>query len=102
MFVLRDARAHAIGFAIELALVFFRQMAVMLGHVALFISLQALFAPFQTARFGRRELAALDPIGDPLLLIGLAAIDLVDPRMSGIHLSRSCPGCVAVLGLGRS
>jgi hypothetical protein len=88
VFVFGDARAHAIGFAIELALVLLGEMAVVLGHIAFLISLQAFFTAFQTAGFTRREFPILYAIGDTPLLIGFAVIDLVYAGMSGIDSVR--------------
>ena len=102
VFIFSDARAHVIGFAIELALVLLGEMAVVFGHIAFLIFLQALFTAFQTTGFTRRELPILYAIGDTLLLIGFAVIDLVHARMSGIDSPRSGSGCFAVLSLSRS
>lgn len=102
VFIFGDARAHAIGFAIELALVPLGEVAVVFGHIALLISLQAFFTAFQTTGFPRRELPILYAIPDTPLLVGFAAIDLVHARMSGIDPPRSGSGCVAVLSLSRS
>ena len=102
MFIFGDARAHAIGFAIELALVLLGEVAVVFGHIAFFIFLQAFFTAFQTTGFTRRELPILYAIGDTLLLIGFAVIDLVYAGMSGIDSTRAGSGCFAVLSLSRS
>lgn len=102
VFIFGDARAHTIGFAIELALVLLGEVAVVFGHIAFLVALQALFTAFQTARFGGRELPTLYAIGDTPLLIGFAAIDLVYAGMSGINPSRAGSGCFAVLSLSRS
>ena len=102
VFIFRDSRAHAISFAIELALVLPGEVAVVFGHIAFLISLQASFTAFETAGFTRRELLVLYAIADTPLLIGFAAIDLVYARMSGINPPRSGSGCFAVLGLSRS
>lgn len=89
VFVFRDAGAHMIRFAIELALVFLCEMTIVLGHKSLLVILQAFFATLQPPRLCGRELAILDTVRDSFLLVGFAAIDLVDARMSGIDLSRS-------------
>ena len=49
--ILVDALAHAIGFAIQLALVLLGQVAVVLGHILLLVILQSLFATLQPLRF---------------------------------------------------
>jgi len=89
VFVFRDAGAHMIRFAIELALVFLCEMTIVLGHESLLVILQAFFSTLEPAGFCRRELAIFHSIRDSFLLIGFAAIDLVDARMSRIDLSRS-------------
>lgn len=96
MLVFGDAGAHVIGFTIELALVFFREMAVVLGHISFLVPGQTLFASFQAAGFAGRKLSALDAVCNPLLLIGFATIDLVDARVPRIDLSRT-----RVAGLSR-
>jgi hypothetical protein len=89
VFVFGDAGAHVIGFAIELALVFFSETTVVLGHESLLVILQAFFATLQPTRLCGRELAILDAVRDSFLLVGFAAIDLGDARMSRIDPSRS-------------
>lgn len=102
MFIFGDARAHAIGFAIQLALVLLGEVAVVFGHIAFFIILQAFFTALQTTGFTRREFPILYAIGDTLLLIGFAVIDLVHAGMSGIDSTGAGSGCFAVLSLSRS
>ena len=97
VFVFGDAGAHTTGFAIELALVLLREMTIVLGHESLLVILQAFFTTLQPAGFCRRELAILNAVGDSFLLIGLAAIDLVDAGMSGIDLSGSSARSVSSL-----
>ena len=84
MLVFIDALAHVIGFVIQLALILLRQVAVVFGHVLLFIVLQALFATLEPARFSRSELTALDAVADPILLVLFALVNLVHPRMTRI------------------
>lgn len=102
MFIFSDARAHVIGFAIELALVLLGEMAVIFGHIALLIFLQAFFTAFEATGFARRELPILYAIADTPLLIGFAVIDLVYAGMSGIDSTGAGSGCFAVLSLSRS
>ena len=78
-----------IRFAIELALVFLCEMTIVLGHESLLVILQTFFSTLEPAGFCRRELAIFHAVRDSFLLIGFAAIDLVDARMSGVDLSRS-------------
>jgi len=101
MFVVRDALAHAIGFMVELALVALGEVAVVLRHVSLFVVLQALFAAFEARRLSRLELAVLYAIGNAVLLVRFALIDLIDARMAGIDLSSAGARSVAGLGLSR-
>lgn len=100
MLVSGDAAAHAIGLAIELALILLGEMAVVLGHIFLFVVLQALFASFEVCGLPGRELAALHAIGDAGLLTGFAAVDLIDPWMSGIVLACASAGSFRALSRG--
>ena len=85
---------------IELVLILLGQMAIVLRHVPLFVVLQALFAMFETSGLSGRQLTILDSVGDAILLIRFAAVDLIHARMSRIHLIRARAG--RVLGLSRS
>jgi len=89
-----------VGFLIELALVFLRQVAVVFGHVFLLVILQPLLALFKMRSLSRSQLAILHAIGDAVLLIGLALVDLIDPRMSGIDLIWSGARSVGLLRSG--
>ena len=102
MLIVVDALAHVIGFAVELALVGLGEMAVVLGHVFLFVVLQMLLTFFQVRGLPRGQLTVLNPVGNPVLLASFAAIDLVDPRVSGIDLVCARAGSVAVLRSRRS
>jgi len=103
MLVFVDALAHVVGFFVELVLVLLGQVAVILGHVALFIVLQALLAAFEVGGLTRSEFAVLDPVRDAVLLIGFAAVDLVDTRVPGIDLAGTGSGSIGLgLSKGRS
>ena len=99
MLVVVDALAHVIGFTIELVLVLLGQMAVVLRHVFLFVVLKPLLAALQALGFPRRELTALYPVCNAILLARLTPVDLVDAWMCGINLAG--PGA-SVVGLLRS
>jgi hypothetical protein len=94
-----DSLAHVIRFAVELALVLLGEVAVILGHVSLFIVLQTLLAPLQARGLPRRQPPVLDAVGDAILLVGFTPINLVDSRVAGIDLARAGAGRIAVLGL---
>ena len=100
MLVLVDALAHVVGFFVEMALVLLGQVPIVLGHVALFVVLQALLAAFEAGGLSRSELVIFDAVRDAVLLIGFSAVDLVDTRMSGIDLSGAGCGRI-VLGSAR-
>ena len=100
MFVFVDAVAHTIGFVVELTLVLLGQMAVVLGHVPLFVILQALLTTFQARGLSRSKLAILYAVGDAVLLVGFALINLVDARMAGIDLASTSTGSVVLLRSG--
>lgn len=102
MLIRVDALAHVVGFAIELALVLLREMAVVFGHIALFIILQALFTALQPGSLPGRELAILYAIGNAILLVCFAAVDLIHTRMAGIDLASSGAGSILSSRSGRS
>src|SRR5208337_420155 len=101
MLVLVDFGALTVGFLVELLLVLLGEVAVVLGHISLFVVLQTLLALFQVGSLPRRQLVVLDAVGNAVLLVLFALIDLIDPRMAGINLARAGAGSVAVLGLSR-
>jgi hypothetical protein len=98
--VLVDLVAHVVGFAIQLSLILFGQVAVVLSHVFLFVVLQALLAFLQMSGLSGRELSVLHAVGDPILLVLFALIDLVDARMVGIIHARACTGGVGLCSGG--
>src|ERR1700757_4279820 len=59
VFVFVDALAHIVGLVVELALVFLGEMAVVFGHILLFVTLQPLFAVLQVRRLSGCKLAIL-------------------------------------------
>src|SRR5579862_5640650 len=89
MLVFVDALAHIVLAVVEVFLLSLGQMSVVSGHVPLLRILNLLFAVFQTRSLSGRERAILNAIGDAVLLIGFAAIDLVHARMARIDLSRT-------------
>ena len=99
-----DSVAHVVRFPVELALILLGEVAIVGGHVFLFIVLQALLTTFQTGGLSGLQLPVLHTVGDAVLLIGFTPIHLVDARMAGIDLSRAGSGSVAGLRLssGRS
>lgn len=97
MLVFVDALTHVVGFAIELALVLGGKMTIVLGHVFLFVTLKPLFAAFQPLGFSGRELPALYAVGDPVLLLLFALIDLVHARVTGINIARSRTSSIVLL-----
>ena len=62
-------------------------MAVVFGHVLLFVVLESLFTLFEAGSLSRRQLVVLDAIRDPALLIRLALIDLIHARLAGTDLA---------------
>lgn len=89
MLVFVDALAHVICFLVKLALILLGQVAVILGHVLLLVVLKALLAPLKPSGLSRRQFIVLDAVGDPVLLVLFALINLVDARMTGINLAGS-------------
>src|SRR5579864_6501346 len=89
MLVFVDALAHIVLAVVEIFLLGLGQMTVVSRHVFLLRILNALFAFFQTRSLSGRQLAIFYAIGDAVLLVGFAAIHLVDARMTRIDLSRT-------------
>ena len=89
MLVFVDGLAHAVLALVETLLLSLGQVTVVSRHVSFLLVLNALFALFQMRSLFWRELASLGAIRDALLLIGFAAIDLIDARMTRIDLSRT-------------
>lgn len=95
MFVFRDALADPVLLTIDAALLALGQMTVVLRHVGLFAVLHGGLAVLEIGRLLRVQLAAADAVGDALLLILFAAVDLINARMTGIDDARprSGSGC---------
>ena len=102
MLIFVDALAHVVGFTVELALILFGQVAVVLGHIALFVPLQARFASLEVGGLTRGKLAVLHAVGDAILLAGFAAVDLIDARVAGINFVSAGAGSVVLLSCGGS
>src|SRR5262245_41308953 len=101
--VFRDAAADAILAVIQLGLLRLGQMAIVFRHVTLFLPLNAGFALLQMGSFLGAQRAVVDPVGNALLLVSLAAVYLIHPRMAGIYLPRSgARGCGCGLSSGRA
>ena len=98
MLVLINLLTGFVLFFVELLLLAFGQVTIVSGHVGFFLVVNVLLAVFQMRSLPRRQGTILFTVGDTILLVLLAAIDLVDAGMTGINLSRTCAGCVAVLG----
>ena len=64
-------------------------MSVVLRHIPLFTVLNGSFAPLEVSRLPRIQLTVLDAIRNALLLVFLATIYLIHPRMAGIHNTRT-------------
>ncbi len=101
MLVFVNLLAGFVLFFVELLLLGFGQVTIVSGHVGFFLVVDVLLAIFQMRSLPRGQSTVLFAIGDAILLVLLAAIDLVNARMTGIDLSRACAGCVAVLGMSR-
>ena len=96
-----DPFAHVVGFPIELPLIFLGEMAVPLRHIFLLVLLQALLAALEVGGLARRELCIFHAIGNPLLLVSFALIDLIDSRVSGIDVAGTGARGFAGLRLSR-
>jgi hypothetical protein len=102
VFVFVDFLALTVGLFVELLLILLGQVAVVCRHVLLFVILQALLAFFQIRGLSRRELTILHAVGNAVLLILFALVDLVDPRMVGIIHARAGARSVGLLRSGGS
>src|ERR1700758_694441 len=91
-----------VGFMIERALIFLREMAIILSHIALFVILQTLFPALQMGSLTGREFIVLHAVGDSILLVGFTAVDLIHARIAGLDLARPGAGSVLSLRSGRS
>ncbi len=89
MLVFVDGLAHIVLSLVETVLLSLSQMSVVSGHISLLRIFNFLLTVFNTRSLSRCERAVLDAIRDAVLLVRLAAIDLVDARMTGIDLSRT-------------
>jgi len=98
MFVLIDLPAGTVLLPVNLPLLALGQVAIVSSHVSFLLVVDMLFAIFQMRSLARRQRTVLFSVRNAILLILLAAIHLVDARMSRIVLPRSGAGCV-VLGL---
>jgi len=79
-----DTLADPVLLAIDPALLAFGQMAIVFRHIFLFAVLHTRFALLKIGRLLRSQFAALDAIGDALLLIFFPLVDLVDAWMAGV------------------
>src|SRR5215469_16238099 len=66
-------------------------MAVVFGHILLFVVLQPLSTVLEAGSLSRRQLVVLDAIRDPALLIRFALMDLIHARMAGTDLAERAP-----------
>ncbi len=96
VFVVVDPFAHVVGFMVELVLILLGEMAVVSSHITFFVVLQALLAVLQAGGLSRLQLSVLNSVGDPILLIGFASVDLIHARMAGVDLARTGAGRVAL------
>ena len=93
-------RRDAHGFVVELALILLGQMAVVLGHILFFVVLQTLLATLEARGLSRSELTILYAVGDAVLLVGFALVDLVDTWVSGINLAGAGTRSIVLLRSG--
>jgi hypothetical protein len=97
MLVVVDFLALAVGFPIQLSLILFGQVAVVFRHVGLLVVFESLLTLFEIGGLPRSQLVILFAIGDAVLLILLALIDLIHAGMSGINLSGAGARSVVLL-----
>ena len=98
MLVLIDTLADSILLAIDPILFRLGEMTVVRRHVFFLAVFHAGFAVLQITGLFRAQGAVLDAVGDAILLVGFAAVYLIDAGMAGIDYTRSSArGCC---GLG--
>lgn len=91
-----------VRFSIQLSLILLREMTVVGSHIFLFVVLQTLFAALEMGSLSGRQFIVFHAIGDAILLVLFAPIDLIDAGMAGIDLSRTGARSVAGLSLSSS
>lgn len=92
MFVFIDRLADAVLLTVDAVLFGLGQMAVVSRHVFLFAVLDGGFALLKIRGLLRAQLAAGNAIGNALLLVSFASIDLIYARMTGIDDSGAGTG----------
>src|SRR5579871_5398631 len=93
-----DLPAGAVLLAVQLPLLALGQVTVVSGHVGLLLILNVLLASLETRSLPWSQRAVLLAVGDAVLLILLAGVDFVHPRMAGIIHARTGAGSC---GLGQ-
>lgn len=89
--------AIAILLAIQAMLIALRQFSAVACNHSVFAGLESRLALLQVGALLRGQLSGFHALVDALLLIGLALVDLIDARMSGVDQARTA-GRHGVLG----
>jgi hypothetical protein len=87
--VFRDALADPILLSVDAALLRFRQMPVVCGHIFLFTVLDIGLAVLEIRSLLRIEFPAADTLPDALLLVFFTLIYFIHARMTGIDNARA-------------
>src|ERR1035438_10124168 len=89
MLVLVYALADPVLLTIDPFLLGLGEIAVVLRHVLLLAVLHTGLALLEIGRLLRVQFAARDAVANALLLVFLATVHFIDPRMAGIDNTRS-------------
>jgi len=87
--VLVDALADAVLLPVDPFLFRLGQVAIVSSHIFLLTALHVGFAFLQIGGLFRAQRAALDAVGNAILLTGLATVYLIHPGMARIDRARS-------------
>jgi hypothetical protein len=84
-----NALADAVLLAVDAILFRLGQVAVVFRHVFLLAILNRGFPLLEIRRLLRVQRSVLHPVGDTILLVLFALVDLVNARMAGINYTRA-------------
>jgi len=84
MFIFVDRPADIVLAMVQIILLGLGEMAVVRSHILLFGFLQICLAIFKVRGLARAQLAAGNTIGNALLLVFFASVDLIYARMARI------------------
>jgi len=87
--VVVDLFAHFVLRALEVLFFLRREVATVLGFVLGFALLDLVFTVFQVRSLTGTQLSVLDSVGNAILLVLLASVDVVLPAMASFMAARA-------------